>query len=144
MSVDEPLAFIDTNLFVYAMGQDDVDRSPIAVQLIERLSAVNAICTSAQVLQETYVTLTRKGRAPLPPIKALEAVRTIAQFPVVTIDFPIIEFAIELSSKQPISFWDALLIGAASRAGAARLYTEDLQHGSTILGVEIVNPFLAA
>ncbi len=30
---------------------------------------------------------------------------------------------------------------AASRSGAKRIYTEDLQHGQIILGVEIVNPF---
>lgn len=142
MSEDEPLAFVDTNVFVYAMARDDERRSPIAEELIGRLGNANAICTSTQVLQETYVTLTRKGRSPLQPAKALESLRTIAQFPLVVIDFPIVEFAVELSASDSISFWDALLIAAARRARAARLYTEDLQHGRKIHGIEIVNPFL--
>ena len=49
--------------------------------------------------------------------------------------------AIELSGSAKLSFWDALVIVAAARSGAKRIYTEDLQHGQTILGVEIVNPF---
>jgi predicted nucleic acid-binding protein len=31
---------------------------------------------------------------------------------------------------------------AAARSGAHRLYTEDLNHGQRILGVEVVNPFV--
>jgi predicted nucleic acid-binding protein len=35
-----------------------------------------------------------------------------------------------------------MIVHAARIAGATKLYTEDLQHGSTIGGVSIVNPFL--
>jgi predicted nucleic acid-binding protein len=42
------------------------------------------------------------------------------------------------------SFWDALIIHAARLAGAAVLYSEDLQHGSSLAGVPVVNPFLKA
>jgi predicted nucleic acid-binding protein len=40
-----------------------------------------------------------------------------------------------------LSFWDALVVVAAARSGAKRLYTEDLQNGQMLLGVEVVNPF---
>jgi predicted nucleic acid-binding protein len=43
-----------------------------------------------------------------------------------------------------ISFWDALIVHAARRAGAAVLYSEDLQHGALLGDVPIVNPFLNA
>jgi predicted nucleic acid-binding protein len=39
------------------------------------------------------------------------------------------------------SFWDALIVEAARRAGATRLLTEDLRHGQVIGGVRIENPF---
>ena len=72
MSADPaPLAFVDTNIFVYASAADDTVRAPIAQQLLDQLMA-------------------------------------------------------------------------AARSGATRLYTEDLQHGRTVLGVEIVNPFRRA
>jgi predicted nucleic acid-binding protein len=47
----------------------------------------------------------------------------------------------QLSFRMRSSFWDALILVAASRSGARRLSTEDLQDGRTVLGVEIVNPF---
>jgi predicted nucleic acid-binding protein len=42
-----------------------------------------------------------------------------------------------------ISFWDALIVQAARIAGASVLYSEDLQHGATLGGISVVNPFLA-
>jgi predicted nucleic acid-binding protein len=59
------------------------------------------------------------------------------------IDYPSIRAAVGLAAQARISFWDALVVVAAARAGAAILYTEDLNHGQEILGVRIVNPFLA-
>ena len=38
-------------------------------------------------------------------------------------------------------FWGRPTVVSASRSGAGRFYTEDLNHGQTILGVEITNPF---
>jgi predicted nucleic acid-binding protein len=43
--------------------------------------------------------------------------------------------------SNQFSFWDALILVCAARSGATRLYTEDLNHGQTVLGVQIVNPF---
>jgi predicted nucleic acid-binding protein len=42
------------------------------------------------------------------------------------------------------SFWDALVAVAAAKSGAKRRYTEGLQDGQVILGVEVVNPFRAS
>ena len=54
---------------------------------------------------------------------------------------PVIIAATELEERYPLSFWDALIVEAARRAGATRLVTEDLQGGSIIAGVQIENPF---
>ncbi|HYK63242.1 MAG TPA: hypothetical protein VEV85_27645 [Bryobacteraceae bacterium] len=61
-----------------------------------------------------------------------------------SVDYTAIREAIDLSDKHSFSFWDALIIAAAARSRAVRLYTEDLQHGRVVLGVEIVNPFREA
>ena len=39
---------------------------------------------------------------------------------------------------------DTLIVKSASAAGCVRLLTEDLQHGQTLDGVRIENPFLTA
>ena len=49
--------------------------------------------------------------------------------------------AIELHRLRQISFWDALIVHAARCAGAAVLYSEDLQSGAVLGGVRMVNPF---
>ncbi len=41
-----------------------------------------------------------------------------------------------------IRYYDSLIISAALHAGAAVLYSEDLQHGRKIENLEIRNPFL--
>jgi len=138
---DPAPAFVDTNVLVYAAARDDARRSPPAAELVESLVDSGTLRTSTQVLAELYVTVTRKGRALLTAEEAAHYVERIAAYPVVLLDFPAIRSAIELSWSAKLSFWDALIVVAAARCGAVRLYTEDLQHGRTILGVEIVNPF---
>jgi predicted nucleic acid-binding protein len=43
--------------------------------------------------------------------------------------------------QHRLSFWDALIVRAALVSGCARLYSEDLQHGWRVEGLEVVNPF---
>lgn len=79
---------------------------------------------------------------PLEPNVAYQAVQDLAVLPVIQVDIPIILSAISRSQADQISFWDALIIQAALAGGAKRLYTEDLQHGRTIEGMYIENPFV--
>jgi predicted nucleic acid-binding protein len=145
MSADPPpLSFVDTNIFVYAFANDDIVRAPIAQDLLDQLMAEQALATSTQVLQELFVTLTRKGDRRLRAEEVLRALDRIAKFPVFTTGYAAIRQAAELSGRDAFSFRDALVLVAAARSGATRLYTEDLQHGRTVLGVEIVNPFRRA
>ncbi len=136
-----PPAFVDTNVLVYAFANDDTVRAPIAQELLDRLMAGRLFYTSTQVLQEFFVTLTRKGQRTVSANEALAMLDLLAKFPVFHIDYPAIRAAAELSARHTLSFWDALIIVSAARSGAACLYSEDLQHGRTILGVKIVNPF---
>ena len=66
----------------------------------------------------------------------------IARSPVMGIDYGLVRKAAELSARHTFSMWDALVIVAAARSGAEILYSEDLQHGRRILGLEIINPFV--
>jgi predicted nucleic acid-binding protein len=136
-----PVSFVDTNVLVYALAADDVRRSPVAQKLLRELMTAQVFKTSTQVLQELFVTLTRKVVTPMTAEQALRYLDQFAAWPVVVLDYGGVREAIELSASARLSLWDALVIVAAARSGAKRLYTEDLQHGQMILGVEIVNPF---
>ena len=54
----------------------------------------------------------------------------------------LIAAALDLHVLRSISFYDALVVQAAAAGGCQRVLSEDLQHGATLGGVRIVNPFL--
>jgi predicted nucleic acid-binding protein len=134
-------SFVDTNVLVYAIAADDSKRSHVAQNLLRKLMINRSLRTSTQVLQELYVTLTRKGKSPMPAESALRYIDHVAAWPVVVTDFKSVRRAIELSIGSMLSFWDALIVVAAECSGAKVLYSEDLQGVQEFLGVKIVNPF---
>jgi predicted nucleic acid-binding protein len=96
---------------------------------------------STQVLQELFVTLTRKVSQRCTSDEALAVLEDLAAWPLVVVDYDAIRAAVDLSDPAELSFWDALVVVAAARSGAAVVYTEDLNDGQKILGVRICNPF---
>ncbi len=137
------LSFVDTNILVYAIENRGDPREDQARALLRRLFNTGAFRTSTQVLQELYVTETRKGRPILTPAEVLRYIDSYAVWPVVAPGFNDIRDAMRLSDSAQISYWDALMVITARLAGCATLYTEDLNHGQLIHGVLIVNPFKA-
>ena len=136
-----PLTFVDTNVLAYAHDRSESVKQPVARTLLEGLWRDRAGVLSTQVLQELYVVATRKFDPPMPRAAARELVVVYGTWPVVQVDVPLIVAASELEERHTLSFWDALVVEAARRAGATRLVTEDLQPGRTIGGVTIENPF---
>jgi predicted nucleic acid-binding protein len=135
------LTFVDTNVLVYAHDRSEKGKQPVARALLEELWATQTGVLSTQILQEFYVVATRKFAPPLSRRAAREIVAIYGTWPLVQIDLPLILAASETEERQKLSLWDALVIEAARRAGAARLVTEDLQDARTIGDVRIENPF---
>ncbi len=140
MSAERP-AFVDTNILVYAFDQREQPKREVAGHLLRDLAAADQLRMSTQVLQEFFATTTRKLKPPLPPRRALETIDDLCQWPIHQVDPDTIRRAGLLSEEAQLSFWDALIVVSASLSGAETLYTEDLNHGQTILGVKVVNPF---
>jgi predicted nucleic acid-binding protein len=46
-----------------------------------------------------------------------------------------------LEQRHQLSFWDALIVQTTVLAGAKRLLSENFQHGRSIGGVVVENPF---
>jgi predicted nucleic acid-binding protein len=111
--------------------------------LTEELIDEDRLRISTQVIQELFVTLTRKGSQRCSSEEALGIIDALTVWPLIAIDFAAIRGAIRLADQAKLSFWDALIVVAAARSGAAVLYTEDLNDGQELLGVRISNPFAA-
>jgi len=134
-------AFVDTNVLVYLFDGDAPQKQQRAREVLSAEGAGGTLVLSTQVLQEFYVSVTRKLGVPLAPSEAIEHTRRFATLPVVLIDTQLILAATRLSRDHKISLWDALILRAAETASCERLLTEDLQDGWSVLGVTVKNPF---
>ncbi len=132
-------AFFDTNVIVYAAlgsGKDEPKRRR-ALELV----ASEDFGTSAQVLQEFFVTVVRKASRPLSAAEAMQWIEQWIAFPCQPIDHQLVRIAVEKSERFRISYWDAAILAAAEALGAHTIYSEDLNHGQRYGKVRVVNPF---
>jgi predicted nucleic acid-binding protein len=132
--------FVDTNILVYAHDLSAGERHAKASAMIESLWEAETGVISTQVLQEFYVTVTRKIRNPLKPDEAREIIRNYLAWPVQINDAEMTIWASEIEEKNCLSFWDALIVAAALRLQAQKIITEDLNHGQIIEGILVENP----
>ncbi len=133
--------FIDTNILVSALDEDQGNRHETARALVEDLWETGQGVLSTQVLQELYVTLTRKLRKPMTRPRARAVVGRYAAWPTHQVTPDDIVAASELEQRHSLFFGDALIVVAAQRLGASRVVTEDMQSDRTFGGVQISNPF---
>ena len=135
--------FVDTNILVYAHDLAAGDRHNQASTIIENLWDTNAGVISTQVLQEFYVTVTRKIVKPLDHLRAREIIRNYLVWPMHLNDADTVLLASEIEVRNNLSFWDGLIVAAAQLLHVDKIFTEDMNHGQRIEGILIVNPFLA-
>jgi predicted nucleic acid-binding protein len=131
--------FFDTNVLVYAAvgtGKDESKRKR-ALDLIQS----EDFGTSAQVLQEVFVTVVRKALRPLSAAQALEWIEQWAAFPCQPIDRELVQIAVGISERFTISYWDAAILDAAEALGSRIVYSEDLNDGQQYGEVRVINPF---
>lgn len=131
--------FLDTNVLVYGDDKDFPGKQSRALDLIEGHRRLRTGVISTQVLQEYYTSATRK--LGLDASLARSKVEIFSRFTVVVPQAADILAAIDLHRLNRISYWDALILHCARQAGCSVLLTEDMQHGQTIDGLHIVNPF---
>jgi len=133
--------FLDTNIITYAYDTSAGEKHRIANKiLVETWDFGNGIL-STQVLQEFFVSITRRIQKPLEVMRAKEIVGDLLTWDVMVNDGESILKAIDLHHHYHFSFWDSMIIQAALKGNAALLLSEDLSGGQTIHGLVIKNPF---
>jgi predicted nucleic acid-binding protein len=132
--------FCDTNILVYAYDTSAHTKRELARELVERLWREDSGAVSIQVLQELFVTLTRKIASPVQTRIARGIVADLASWRVVEPRTGDILAAIDATERWRVSFWDAMILTAAERAGARVVWSEDLAHGQSYDGLTVRNP----
>ncbi len=136
--------FVDTNILIYAHDIDAGYKYDVANAIVIKLWDEGTAVISTQVLQEFYVTATRKIHSPLSCTEARGIIENYLAWDIEKIDGPSILKASEIEERHQLSFWDALIIVAGLNANVERIITEDLSHGQRIEGILIENPFLSS
>jgi len=134
-------SFFDTNVLVYADDKAAPAKQRRALELIAEHRRAGTGVVSLQVLQEYFVTVTRKLN--VDARIARRKVELLAEFDVAAPDVTDILAAIDLHRLHSFSFWDALILRSAKQAGCRILLSEDMQETREVDGVLIVNPFLS-
>ena len=136
---DKPVAFIDTNIWLYALlDTGEAEKSSRAKEAIQETEPI----LSVQVINELCVNLIKKAGFTEEQISQLiEAL--FEKYPIIEMDESILLDASQLRQEYALSFWDSMVVACALAADVEILYSEDMQNGLVIREtLEIKNPLV--
>jgi predicted nucleic acid-binding protein len=131
--------FVDSNLILYYVDPIDSRKQARAAQWLGALWAAGVGCLSWQVLHEFYWNAVRKMR--LEPARAREIVEDLAHWKPVDTTLGLVQQAWHWTDAAQLTYWDALILAAAQRAGARYLLSEDFQSNRYYDEILVLNPF---
>ena len=134
------VAFVDSNILIYAHDLDAGVKRERAVAKLRELWGSGTGRLSVQVLQEFYVNATQKLATPIARSTAREVIQTYGVWVHHATTVETVTRATEISDLAQISFWDALIVASAEEADADEILTEDLNDGQAIAGIKVLNP----
>jgi predicted nucleic acid-binding protein len=135
------VAFVDSNVLVYAVSQDEPEKQSRAREIVARGFIEGCFAISTQVMLEVFVNITRKAKIALPSREAFDYVQSFAEWPVVDMTPSLVLAALDLAQRAQISPWDAAILQAARHAGCKKVLSEDLGDGHLYGGIAVENPF---
>ena len=135
---------VDTNVFIYALDDNEPVKQAKARELLDHLvSDSSATQLHWQVAGEILSCLRRWESAGLITREDVEShfKDVLAMFPLCTPSAKVFPLSFELRSHFSLSHWDSMLLAACQESGATTLYSEDMGDGTNYGGVRVVNPF---
>lgn len=133
--------FVDTNILVYARDARDPRKHDIAKDWLRTLWSHDIGRTGMQVLNDFFVTVTRKLKPGLDPSVAWADVLDLLSWEPQAVDRAWIEYAHHINARFSPAWWDSLIVSAARLQGCSAILSEDLQSGADYDGVRVGNPF---
>lgn len=128
-------AFVDSNIWLYLLGNDQVKKEK-ALQLLSQGHTI-----STQVLAENANVCRKKFLLDIPTTEQ-HVQHLTASRQVVLIKPPFIAAALNTSQKHQLGFYDSLIIATALENGCTILYSEDLNEGQVFKNqLTVLNPF---
>src|SRR5258708_6838749 len=136
-------ALLDTNVLVYSVDRTEPAKQQRAKELLGYLAETGGGSVSTQVVAEFFSTVNPQSRVALTCESAELVVKEHLQiWKVFDLTPDVVRQAVQIARRRRISYWDAQIIATAALHRVTLLFTEDLDAGSVIEGVRVVNPFL--
>lgn len=135
--------FIDTNIIIYLFDNRDANKQAIAKMIVKNALETGNGVISFQVIQEFCNAALKKFERPLSNNDCRQFVNRFL-IPLCGV-FPGTELynsALDIKEKTGFSFYDSLILAAASEEKCSLIYTEDMQDGLNVSGLVIRNPFM--
>jgi predicted nucleic acid-binding protein len=149
-SVVSPLAslaagsryFLDTNILVHSVDPADPAKQRIASDLVRDSLQSSRGVISFQVVQEFCSLARRKFAAPFAWNDLRDYFQQVlAPLCEVHSSTELYRSCLDISEQSGYSYYDSLILAAAASVGCKTLFSEDLQSGQMLVGLQIVNPF---
>lgn len=134
--------FVDTKLWIYPFDRREPAKAAFVRRWLRDLADAHEIVVSTQVLIEVRSVLTRKLQPPLTFADTRAALAALAEFEVSAADTSLVLDAHELSEREQLAWFDALIAEAAIRGLCALLYSEDFAHERRFASLSVRNPFV--
>jgi predicted nucleic acid-binding protein len=129
--------FVDTNVAIYALGQDS-DKKARARQILDATPIA-----SSQVINEAISVLMSKQRfGREEAYEVADALMKLVAVAPVTVNT--VRDAMTVGLRYGLNHWDSLIVAAALASGCDTLYSEDMQDGQVFEDrLTVKNPFAA-
>jgi predicted nucleic acid-binding protein len=134
------LAALDSNVILYAEGFNDETRRRLTEAHIVMLGP-KQISLSAQAIGEMVNAQIKQAKRSA-EYAATRAKDWMIRHKIQDTTPKVLNEAFEIIERHNFQWWDAVILSAASNAGACVLLSEDMQSGFQWRKVTIVNPFL--
>ncbi|HKK17557.1 MAG TPA: PIN domain-containing protein [Opitutales bacterium] len=136
--------FVDTNILVYSRDASEPEKQRVAEAALQELWKERRGALSTQVLNEYFVTVTRKLDPGLNPDEAWDDIDALSSWEPLAIDYHLLREAFHIQMRYQLSWWDSLIVAAADATNCEVILSEDLSAGQNYKGIEVVNPFAEA
>jgi len=135
--------FLDTNIFAYSFDKGAASKLRRAQQLILQGITTRKGVVSYQVVQEFFNLALRKFAQPMSAAEAEQYLHAVFR-PLLAVQSSQALFsqALRLQENHRLSWYDSLIVAAATESQCTVLYSEDMQHGQRFGELQIKNPFL--
>ena len=131
--------FIDSNIFLYAFNDGDLQKHKRAIEVIMESSYESVI--SIQVINEVSNNMLKKLNFTNSEVKEF-ILDSYKRYKVQSITKEIFANACDIRDSYNISYYDSLIVSSAIYCGCQYLFTEDMQHQQSIFDkLTITNPF---